>query len=116
MAQSTIVVRRDARGYRDLLRAYRVLLDGREVGRIRRGECLTIETDPGEHEIHFAIDWCRSPTTMLNLVDGEEVRLRPHSLPWPLLLAWPYFLTFGRSKYIAVEGSIDARPLSADGS
>jgi hypothetical protein len=106
VAQATIVVTREAHGYPDRLRAYQVLLDGGEVGPIRCGEWLTIETGPGEHNVYLAIDWRRSPTITLNLVDGEEVWLRARPLPWPHVLALPYFLTVGRSRYIALELAI----------
>jgi hypothetical protein len=53
-----IHIERETRAYPDRLRAYRVILDDREVGRLRRGESLTVAAEPGTHKLHLAIDWC----------------------------------------------------------
>jgi hypothetical protein len=45
-----------------LLRSYRVLVDGREVGRIRSGNEVSFGLGIGRHEMHLQIDWCRSNT------------------------------------------------------
>lgn len=60
MTESTILFRRTA-GWRDLLRAYSIEVDGKQVGKVRRGEDLTVEVGPGTHRAQAAIDWARSP-------------------------------------------------------
>ena len=44
----------------DFLRAYKVVLDGNEVSRIRRGKEVTFEVAPGQHRLWLRIDWCES--------------------------------------------------------
>lgn len=64
-----IVVRREESGSRDRFRAYKVLIDEQEVGKIKRGESVTVELAPGSHLVHVAIDWKRSARFD---VSGEE--------------------------------------------
>jgi len=49
-------------GYADRLRSYRVMLDGKEIGRIGNGETKSFPVGPGQHELVVKIDWCSSTT------------------------------------------------------
>jgi hypothetical protein len=101
VADARIVVERTESRKTDLLRAYRVVLDGEVVGRVKRGESLTVETDAGQHELHLAMDWMRSPSVELDLAPGQEARVRC----WPN--ASPFYSTYsvsgGRIDYIGIE-------------
>ena len=44
----------------DLLRAYKVLLNGKEVGRVRNGKEIELEVPSGNHHLQLKIDWCFS--------------------------------------------------------
>jgi len=44
----------------DMLRTYKIVLDGNEVGTIRRGKEVTLEVAPGPHRMWLRIDWCES--------------------------------------------------------
>ena len=57
---AVVQIRRTGLGFRDSLRAYRVLLDGREVGRVRRGETRSFDVPPDDHELQLAIGSKRS--------------------------------------------------------
>jgi len=60
------------------MRAYGVEVDGAKVGSLKPGEQLQIPLSPGTHQVRFTIDWCSSPTVM---VDGESnpmVECRPN--------------------------------------
>ena len=85
----------------DKLRSYKVLLDGTEVARIKRGETRTIDATAGHHEVHLTLDWCRSRTLPLDLGAGDELQLRcwPNARPFTVL----YWVTARRSDYIGVE-------------
>jgi hypothetical protein len=110
MGTAQIRVERQARGWADLLRRYTVVLDGTEVGRIKRGESITLEADPGHHELHLRIDWARSPSLELNLAEDQQLTIRCWSKANPL--AWPYWITLGRSRYIGIEAPHeDAAPV-----
>lgn len=101
MPSARIRLDRRTRGYADRVRAYRVVLDGVVVGRIKRGQSLSVEADPGHHELHLAVDWCRSRSVELQLVPGQETRLEcwPNSTRGNAL----YRTSFGRSNYIALD-------------
>jgi hypothetical protein len=93
-----IVLRRRGWPISDLFRTYKVILDGRVVGWIKRRKTLTFEVAPGHHELHLEIDWCSSRNLELDLAAGQEVRLlcggRGPSL---------YGITGGRRDYIALD-------------
>jgi len=50
------VLRRSRWAARDLVRSYRVLLDGGEVSRIKRGQTFEFNVMPGPHTIQLALD------------------------------------------------------------
>lgn len=99
--RATIHIERELGGLADRLRAYRVILDGHEVGKIRRGERITLDVDPGRHEIYLKIDWARSPTITLELAPKEEGRLV--CAPNANLVTLYYYTTFGRDRYIKLD-------------
>jgi hypothetical protein len=72
---AVIVVDRPKKGYRDMLRAYKVLVDGQVAGEVRRGQQIRIEVPAGQHEVQMAIDWTTSPSGPLNLAPGEQAVL-----------------------------------------
>lgn len=96
-----IRIERTSRGYPDRLRAYQILLDGKVAGRVKRGESVTVETEPGHHELHFSIDWARSPSLELDVDEGQEQRVTCWPNANPLLAL--YWLTAGRKRYIGAE-------------
>jgi hypothetical protein len=73
----TLVVRRVESGSRDRLRAYKVLIDEREVGRLKRGESATLELSPGSHTVQVAIDWKRSARVDVSGDGDYTFRCRP---------------------------------------
>lgn len=57
---ATVRVRRRADGKTDLLRRYRVALDGREIGMLRRGGWCEATVETGNHRLEVQIDWVGS--------------------------------------------------------
>jgi hypothetical protein len=51
VAESEITVRREARSLAHRAVAYRVMIDGKEVGRLRSGQEITHPVEPGEHRV-----------------------------------------------------------------
>lgn len=78
---------RPKRGSSDLFRAYHVLVDGDDIGEVRRGQSRLFWIVPGRHEVHLVIDWARSPSIDIDVVSGEAIRLT----------CWPKF-HFGQAK------------------
>jgi hypothetical protein len=85
----------------DRLRRYKVLLDGRQVSLIGRGERIVLPVEPGEHTLQLAIDWATSPPVALRVEVGEEVGMRCASNASPLTVL--YWITFGRRRYLRLE-------------
>ena len=106
-----VYIEREAGRYVDRFRSYRVILDGKKVGGVKRGESLALSTTPGRHELHFAIDWCRSPREVFELDEEGAVHARcwPKANPLTVL----FFTTFGRAHYIDVEVRASEQPASA---
>lgn len=69
------------RGSIDLFRAYHVVVDGDDVGEVRRGQLRLVHVSPGRHEVHLVIDWARSPSIDVDIASGETVKL----------VCWPKF-------------------------
>jgi len=67
---ATIQLVRDS-GYADRLRAYKVVLDEKEIGEIRDGENKTFSIAPGQHELRCTIDWAGSNTIRFALAENE---------------------------------------------
>ena len=94
-----IRIKRDT-GYADILRAYKVVLDGNVIGEIKNGQQVEFDVAPGKHHLNLKIDWCRS-----NIVDCEanqdtvEFECGSNLRGSKVLLAIVYVL-FMRSKYI----------------
>jgi hypothetical protein len=61
--------------WKDRLRAYKVVVDGRVVGKIKRGETKSFELEPGQHEVYAKIDWTQSQTLRIDVGAGDKVDL-----------------------------------------
>ena len=59
---------------RDGLRAYRVVVDGRPVARLRQGRTCTVAVDPGRHRLYVRLDWwLRCPEVEVDLASGASI-------------------------------------------
>ena len=100
-----LIVTRRTGYWADWIRAYKILIDGNKVGKIRTGEELKFNLDEGSHSIKFTIDWCSSKelTFDIKLQDKPiEVECWPGCRGCSLLFAL-YFITFGRKHYISAR-------------
>lgn len=70
--------------YTDRYRSYHVLVDGQDIGEIRRGQCRVFPIAPGRHELHVVIDWARSPSATVDPGPGETLRFEC----WPRYRFW----------------------------
>jgi hypothetical protein len=96
-----IDIERRAGGYTDRARAYKVLVDGQESGRIKAGETHSVDVAPGHHEVQIAIDWGRSPVIGLDLIEGESAKLFCKPNANPLTVLW--YSTVARKRYVGLE-------------
>jgi hypothetical protein len=67
-------------GYGDGLRAYRIVIDGEQRGKIGRGETVDIEVPSGPHELVLKIDWCRSPRLSFTVADRALFTCGPNRI------------------------------------
>lgn len=97
---STISVSRDS-GYADRIRAYRVLLDGNEIGRIGNGETKSFDIKPGQHQLALKIDWCGSAAINFGIANDQCVKFQCGSnlRGFRLFLA-VYYAIFAWRKYL----------------
>lgn len=71
-AQLTI---RRPRRWQDRFRAYTIVIDGEEVGRLRAGSTVTLPITAGTHTVQLTIDWTGSNELELTINEADEVRL-----------------------------------------
>ncbi|MFJ6088097.1 hypothetical protein ACIQI8_42740 [Streptomyces sp. NPDC092369] len=57
------------------LRRYEVCIDGKRVGRLRRGELVAIPVAVGSHSVQERISWCSSGEVPVEVGSGERVSL-----------------------------------------
>lgn len=95
---SRIQITRRTTYWWDLLRAYRIYIDGQYVGKIRNGEAAEFLVAPGLHEVFLRIDWCGSPRLSVKCAPGGEARLtcRAHLNPFGAYFA----IFFAPNEYI----------------
>jgi len=82
-----------------MIRAYVVELDGVDMGSLRPGESLVFDLAPGKHSVRMLIDWCSSPTILIDGDQSTELVCKPGSSAFTAL-----FDVFARSdRYIKLE-------------
>jgi hypothetical protein len=101
--EAYVEVERDANLWRDRVRAYRILIDGTEAGRVRCGSTWKLAVPPGPHSMRLAIDWCRSREAEFDVQPGETARFRcgVSAGSWRIL----YDMTIGWGRYISLRRS-----------
>lgn len=71
--ESKITITR-GNAYTDRARAYKVFVDGSEIGRVKNEQSETFPIAPGTHEVYLKLDWTKSPKVSFDVGAGEEVR------------------------------------------
>jgi hypothetical protein len=112
---SQITLKRLRRPLGDVLRTYKVVIDGNTVGDIRRGETKTFDVPPGRHEIHLEIDWAKSRNLELNLSSGDVASLtcsaRPPNAGLTVLASKNYIkLEIVDGSWLAIDGAFRPAP------
>ncbi|WJY18106.1 hypothetical protein QQS45_10800 [Alteriqipengyuania flavescens] len=96
-----LTIARQKKGWRDLLRAYCVEVDGEDVGKVRRGETFRVDLPAGSHSVRLKIDWCSSQTIE---VDGEADTLLHCAPGGTALTALPDIMVFTDHYITLVRG------------
>lgn len=80
---SRLEISRSKRGP-GLFVAFHVMVDGDDVGEVRRGQTRLFQIAACRHEVHLEMAWSRSPSIDVDIASGETVKLvcRPKFQAW----------------------------------
>lgn len=68
---ATVIIHRSSE-YTNRFRDIRILIDGKEQGRIANGQELSLKVAPGAHSLQAKIDWAGSRKFQVEVREGEE--------------------------------------------
>jgi len=71
-----ITIRRSGHPVRDVLRFYKIYVDGRRVGKFWRNRSATVSVSPGIHRVQLKVDWGFSPELEISVAEGDQINLR----------------------------------------
>lgn len=74
MAEARLTFRRGTT-WQDFVRSYTILVDGVEVGSLRRGATLSFEVSEGPHTCQARISWTGSRELLIAAEPGAEIRV-----------------------------------------
>lgn len=97
--------------WRDRARAYRVLIDGEAVGRIRQRQRVKFAVQAGSHAVELRLAWCRSSVQTVSIGDADTAKLVCH----PAGSSWTglWDIIFRRAQYIALRAADTTQSPSA---
>lgn len=100
---SNLQVSRDD-GFADRARKYKVICNSECLGKISNGETMIFKVAPGDYEVYFKIDWCRSNKINLSVPAGGTVAVSGgSSLRGLKLLIAIVYVIFLPHKYLWVR-------------
>ena len=89
--------------YPDILRNYRILIDGVYRGNIGRHEITEYEVCNGNHTVCAKIDWCGSNEIDISVNDSvAEVEVGSSLMGWRFFLMFIY-ITFLSNQYLWIK-------------
>ncbi len=96
-----VVMQRHASAIVDSWEAYRVFIDDREVGKIKKGRREAFPVKPGKHVVQLRKDWMKSRPLQINVPEGGMVNLfcEPHGKP----LHYLFLMFFQPGNYIGLR-------------
>ncbi|GCF08141.1 hypothetical protein KDI_17050 [Dictyobacter arantiisoli] len=84
----------------DLLRSYKVYIDGQRVGKLRESEQFVVPVQPGDHEIILKVDWASSHPVTVHVEASEEISIYCQSIS--NIITGLYTIVFNSKNYIQV--------------
>ena len=91
------------KSYADRLRAYRIIVNGAERGRLKAGCTIDIPVDVGNHTVAAKIDWCGSPNVNVTSTVGSIVMLSCESnLQGLRIFLAIFYTTLFRGRYLTL--------------
>ncbi|GAB5448508.1 hypothetical protein [Gymnodinialimonas sp.] len=101
MSETAQLIVTRAGGYADYLRAYRILVDDIEMGRIKRNSELHLTIPIGQHVIGARIDWTRAQPIVIEARADETVRVEVFNTHGAMRS--DYAITAGRNSYLTLR-------------
>ena len=79
------------------LRSYKIIVDEREIGRIRANEVVRLSITPGTHTIYLRLDWGGSNKIDFTASEGSEVKFEcgTNQTGWRLFYSLIWILISG---------------------
>ncbi|MEM8944593.1 MAG: hypothetical protein AAGD11_05355 [Planctomycetota bacterium] len=100
--QATIRVSRTT-SLADGLRAYRIRVNGKTVGKVMPGKSVDIPVSAGQHSVVAKVDWCGSQTLDVDVRAGEVVNLQCASnLRGPKIFLSIFYIMFLWNRYLTL--------------
>ena len=72
---TTITLKRTSE-FTNIIRNYKIFIDGQQVGTIANGQTKNFPTTVGKHIITAKIDWCSSPEILVDVKDNQTKNLK----------------------------------------
>lgn len=88
-------------GYADFMRAYRILVDDIEMGRIKRNSRLELTIPAGQHVIGAKIDWTCAAPIVIDAAPGGTVTAQVSNTHGAMKS--DYAVTVGRDTYLTLQ-------------
>jgi hypothetical protein len=88
-------------GYVDMLRSYKILIDGTAVASVARNSVLDLDVPCGPLTIEARVDWARSVPLAIEAVPGKRIEIEVANHWGALLAAWA--VTFGYRSYLILK-------------
>jgi len=94
--------------YADLLRAYKIKVDGVKVGEIKSGESTVIVIPDESRVLQVNLDFCLSNELKVSELNPNDTLLVKNSFSHKLWIPFValYYVTIGRKKYLELSKAI----------
>jgi hypothetical protein len=102
--QSSVIKIVRKKNWKDLSRAYEIILDGENVGIILASQSISVPVEPGHHSLKMKIDWGGSEEINFSIDSGEEITfICEFGFSILRLLLIPYYLIFKPKNWILLK-------------
>jgi hypothetical protein len=88
-------------GYTDMLRAYKIFINGEAIGSISRNGVLESEVPSGRLKIEARVDWGRSQPLVLDVAPGQTVTVEVSNHWGAWLALWA--IIFDAQSYLEIK-------------
>ena len=91
--------------YYDYLRKYKIILDGKLIGKIAKDELKSFNIEPGNHTIYLKIDWCRSNKINFHVSENEDINFICENFSKNNFkgFLFPLYITLFKNKYLTLK-------------